>query len=355
MNYMRTFVPVRNTQSRAEKMLDAFFDPRDNSVRSFRECYSQITGDRRVTGSMKNCDQGAMREALDSTSWSNALGDAVNRRMLAEYKVGSQYTVWRKLARIVGNVRDFRTQSRTRYGGYGDLPAVIEGDPYPALPSPADESASYAVSKRGGTETITLEMVKNDDVHAIQSIPKRLAQAAQRTLARFVLDFLAGNAAIYDGLALFDVNHNNLGTAALSAAAVDAGRAAMSKQTEPGSGDRLGLTPQFLWVPFDLEETGVNIFRRGANIDRTFVQDLKLDVIPVWYWTDTNDWCISVDPANAPTVEIAFLDGQEEPDLILQDSPTGGALFSNDQLTWKIRHCYGGAVVDYRGIYKSVV
>ncbi len=355
MNHTRTFVPRRDTRSRAEQMLDAFFDPRDNSVRSFRECYSQLTGDRRVTGIMKDCDQESMREALDSASWSSVLGDAVNRRMLAEYNIGSRYTVWRNLTKIVGNVRDFRTQVRVRYGGYGDLPAVSEGDPYAAFVSPTDEQASYAVSKRGGTETITLEMVKNDDVQAIQSIPKRLAQAAQRTVSRFVLNLLSGNAAIYDGLPLFHVNHNNLGNSALSAVAVDAGRAAMTKQTELGSGDRLGLKPQFLWVPFDLEETGVNIFRRGSNIDRTFVQDLKLEVIPVWYWTDTNDWCLSADPNDAPTVEIAFLDGQEEPDLVLQDSPRSGALFSNDQLTWKIRHIYGGAVVDYRGIYKSVV
>lgn len=355
MNHTRTFVPRRDTRSRAEQMLDAFFDPRDNSVRSFRECYSQLTGDRRVTGIIKNCDQAIMREALDSASWASVLGDAVTRRMLAEYNIGSRYTVWRKLANIVGNVRDFRTQVRVRYGGYGDLPTVNEGDPFPALASPPDEQASYAVSKRGGTETMTLEMVKNDDVGAIQSIPKRLAQAAQRTVARFVLDFLRSNAAIYDGLSLFDVNHNNLGNATLSAVAVEAARDAMMKQTESGSGDRLGLKPQCLWVPFDLEETGVNIFRRGSNIDRTFVQDLKLEVIPVWYWTDTNDWCLSVDPADAPTVEIAFLDGQEEPDLVLQDSPTAGAMFSNDQLTYKIRHIYGGAVVEYRGIYKSVV
>ena len=355
MKYTRTFVPGRNSRTRAEQMLDAFFNPADNSVRSFRECYVQLTGDRKITGRIENCDRAIMREALDSASWASVLGDAVSRRMLAEYNIGSRYTVWRKLTKIVSDVHDFRTQNRVRYGGYGDLPTVNQGDPYQALVSPTDESASYAVSKRGGTESATLEMIKNDDVQAIQSIPKRMAQAAQRTLAHFVLDFIRSNAAIYDGLALFDVNHGNLGTAALSAVAVGAARAAMKKQTELGSGDRLGFEPRFLWVPLDLEETAVNIFRRGTNNDLTFVGALKIEVVPVWYWADADDWCLSVNPDDAPTVEIAFLDGQEEPDLVLQNAPTSGALFSNDQLSWKIRHTYGGAVCDYRGIYKSVV
>jgi hypothetical protein len=30
-------------------------------------------------------------------------------------------------------------------------------------------------------------------------------------------------------------------------------------------------------------------------------------------------------------------------------------MFSNDQLTYKIRHIYGGNVLDYRGMHKAVV
>ena len=129
----------------------------------------------------------------------------------------------------------------------------------------------------------------------------------------------------------------------------------MQKQTELGSGDALGIVPRYLWVPFDLEETANNLFLRGTNQDKTFVQNLNIEVLPVWYWTDANDWCTSANPSHCPTVEIGFLDGNEEPELLLQSNPTAGSLFSNDKLTYKIRHTYGGAVVDWRGIYKSVV
>jgi len=39
----------------------------------------------------------------------------------------------------------------------------------------------------------------------------------------------------------------------------------------------------------------------------------------------------------------------------VQDNPTVGSLFASDKITYKIRHIYGGAVTDFRGLYKAVV
>ena len=61
------------------------------------------------------------------------------------------------------------------------------------------------------------------------------------------------------------------------------------------------------------------------------------------------------DPLDIPTIEIGFLDGNEEPELFIQDQPTVGAMFSHDKLTWKLRHTYGGNVLDFRGLTKAVV
>jgi hypothetical protein len=347
-------------------MLDAFFDPahkNHRSVQSFRECYREITGDDRVTGRLESCDpirlreamgDSVFRESLDSTSFSSVLGSSITRRLVADYREMGQYDVWRALAQTVP-VADFRSNERTRFGGYGDLPAVAEGDPYAALASPTDEKATYAVTKRGGTEDVTLEMIKNDDVGSIRRIPMKLSRSAKRTLAKFVLDFLRSNPAIYDTVALFHSNHGNLGAAALDATSLAAGRLAMLKQTEAGSSDRLGIGPKNLWVSVDGQEAAVNLFNRSTNNDKTFIQENALQVIPVWYWTDANDWCLSADPNDIPTIELGFLDGAEEPELFVQDTPTVGSVFSHDKLTYKIRHIYGGNVLDYRGLYKAVV
>lgn len=346
-------------------MLDAFFDPKHKdhrSVQSFKECYIEVTGDKRVTGRIENMDRtrlaeslgAAFRESLDTAAFGNVLGSSLNRRLVAEYVAAVEYDGWRQIASVVP-VNDFRTQERVRYGGYGDLPTVAESGPYVGLASPADEKASYAVAKKGGTEDITLEMIKNDDVGAIRRIPVKMGRAAKRTLAKFVFDFIATNPLIYDGVALFAAGHNNLGAAALDATSLAARRLAMLKQTEAGSGDRLGIGPQSILVPPDMREAAWNLQQRGTNLDKTFIQSMILQIIEVWYWTDTNDWALSANPADIPTIEVGFLDGQEEPSLFVQDMPNVGSMFSNDKLTYKIRFIFGGVVVDFRGLDKSVV
>lgn len=358
---------IESGEDRSEKvakMFDDFFDKKNRDVRSFRECYIEVTGDRRVTGHLQDCDPVRMREALggltafresvDTTAFSVVLGNSITRRMLADYANESMYDAWRRIANVVP-VNDFRTQERTRYGGYGDLPAVAEKAAYGALASPTDEKATYAVTKRGGTEDVSLEAIKNDDVGLIQGIPVKLSRSAKRTLGKFVFDFIANNPLIYDGVALYAAGHNNLGTTALSATTLAAGRLAMLKQTEKDSGERLGIMPRTLLVSADGEEGAVDLFRRNTENDANFVQSLSLDVIPVWYWTDANDWALAADPDEAPFIEIGFLDGNEEPEIFVQDMPTQGSLFSNDMITYKIRHVYGGNVTDFRPTYKAVV
>lgn len=345
---------IEGRDEKTAKMLDALLDPRDNSATSIRECYRDMTGDRRFTGMIRECDRSLLREALGSQSFGEALGDALHRRMIREYNAPDVMDVWKDMVDIVP-VTDFRDQNAVRYGGYGDLPKVEERQPYNELTSPTDEKASYAVEKRGGMESVSLEMIRNDDMRVIGKLPGKLATAAKRTLSRFVLSIPAANPQIYDGKALFHADHGNLGAAALASASVAAGRLAMKNQKEKDSEEKLALIAKFLWVPDDLEEAAFNLFRRDVNQDADFIQSLMLQVRPVWCWNDAADWMLTCDPTQAPFIELAFLDGHQEPELFIQDSPTMGSMFANDTVTYKVRHIYGAAPVDFRTAYKSVV
>lgn len=335
-------------------MLDDFFD---GKVKSFRSAYVNLTGDESVTGVKKNFTR--LTASLDSTSFSSILGDSITRKMVKEYNQSAYNKDWRKIA-YVTSVSDFRTNRRDRMGGYGNLPTVSQGAAYTALTSPTDEEATYTVTKRGGTEDVTLEMIKNDDMGSVKRIPTKLAMSAVRTLAEFVWDFLEDNPTIYDATALFTSGHGNLGSSALDATALAARRRAMLKQTELSSSKRLGIPAKYVIVPVDLDKTCYDLIAtaRNSDFDPTspdFTRTLQMEMIVVPHWTDTNNWFLAASPSDIVGLEISFLDGKEEPELYVQDQETVGSVFTNDKITFKMRHIYGGAVLDYRAFDGSIV
>ncbi|MGE4244278.1 hypothetical protein [Ramlibacter sp.] len=362
-------IQVGDRSVQVKDMLDAFFDrahANHRDVQSFKECYIEITGDRRVTGLWKDVDRSRLaeslgglvdfREAIDSSTFADALGNTITRRMQAIFTGLTDLQAWRKVA-VWGPVSDFRTQERARIGGYGNLPTVAESGSYTALSSPGDDKTTYAVTKRGGKESVTLETIKNDDVRVIRQIPQELALAAANTLFEFVFDFFRTNPTAYDTVALYHASHGNLRTAALDATEFAAHRLAMVKQTRAGSSKRMGVNPKTVLVPFELQETAFNLFVRNQNLDKTYVQSINPEVITVPYWTDANDWVTVADPNILPVIEIGFLDGKEDPELFVADLATQGSLFTNDKIDYKIRHIYGGAdLVDgYKATTKAVV
>lgn len=337
-------------------MLDAFFDPKHKNhrqVRSFRECYIEITGDRLVTGDI---DRTRLTESVGTDTFADALGNSLTRRMQADYREGTNWDGWRQVC-SVSPVNDFRTQERTAIGGFGNLPTVAERGPYTALTDPSDDKATYAVVKRGGLIEVTFEAVKNDDVGAIRRLPVAAARAAKRTLYAFVFNFYASNPTVHDGVALYHASHSNLFTTAFSAAQYAAHRLAMMKQTGRDTSNRVGVPPRMLLGPVDLEEAMRDAFVRGTNNDPTFVQSQNPVIVPVITWTDANDWVTLADQMDLPVLEIGFLDGQEEPTLLTQDTPSEGKVWTNDIISWKLRHIYGGNVLvdGWKGTTKAVV
>lgn len=339
--------------------------------RSFKESYFKFTGHdpysttpyQIIAESTGNFDSAIhadrIEEAMSTASWPQLFSDRMYRRMLDEYRL-LPLDDWRSLVSNIENVPDFRSQRRERLGGYGLLETVGELETYPDLTSPTDEEVTYAVEKHGGLEYISFEMIVNDDLANIRRIPTKLARAAHQTLFRFVLDFLKNGftSAIYDGDALFHANHANLDTDALSDASLAEQWTRMRSQTAYNNDTEvLGTRPKYLWVPAELEQFAWKIANSavtilGANYNATepnFFQN-RLEVKVVDYWTDVNNWFLTADPNTIPTIELGFLNGQEEPDLFVQDQPNVGAVMTADKITYKIRHIYSGTVLDYRGM-----
>lgn len=311
------------------------------------------------------------REAASSTTWAQALGDSITRQMIAEYSHDDQQD-WRSVVSNIESVKDFRTQRRVQVGGYGNLTSVLEGQNYPDLTTPGDIEETYSVTKYGGIEELTLEVIANDDMGVIRSIPKKLGRSAAETLRQSVFGVFTTNADMNDGVALFHTDHSNTGTAAFTADNLRVARVAMQSQTEAGSGYAMGRpnAPVNVLVPFELEDyarvvTGDTIGYWEPNAGgipadaNSTLQNVNLKygmkVIPVPFWTNAKDWYLTAKPENTPLIEVGFYRGIQSPELFVQDSETVGSVFSADKVSYKIRLIYGVKSLDYRGMYYNDV
>lgn len=221
---------------------------------------------------------------------------------------------------------------------------------------------------------VTRETIINDDLYAIKQVPQKLAVAAAFTLAEFVYNLLAaGGGAIYDAHPLFDsVNHKNTGIGAanlgvagsgvvLSSGALQSSIVAMRKQTNM-AGKPIGLKPRYLLVPPDLEFSAMTILRSaglpgGNNNDINPMMGYAEPIVAPQLNSlasgpaSTTVWLAVADPRVIDTLEVGFVGGQANPVLLIQDMPLFGLNFTQDTISYKVRHEYGGAVVDYRGFY----
>ncbi|MBI4250998.1 MAG: hypothetical protein HY618_00930 [Candidatus Tectomicrobia bacterium] len=373
---------TQDEADRVQGMMDGMVDPKakiSSGARPFRflseawPAYSRepfeprrVLAACREYGRRASTDFGAiqrLRASLTLAGWGQAFGDSITRALMRDYREDI-FNEWTKVVSSKVPLKDFRTKRAVRLGGYGNLATVAEQATYPALTTPTDEEATYAPAKRGGIEDLTLETIQNDDIGAIQAIPKRLSRAAKATLNSFVfVTNISANPTLYDGTALFAAGHGgNTAASALTYANLVTGIEAMMQQTFYNEPREVGAQarPRFLLHPSELSEEAFDLLANTVKVvtgqDATmknWPNALGIEAILVPEYTDANDWFLVADPRLMDTIEIGFLDGQEEPELFVEDNESAGSPFNADKLRYKIRHIYGGAVLDFRGFYRG--
>ncbi|TXH55412.1 MAG: hypothetical protein E6Q97_08865 [Desulfurellales bacterium] len=122
-----------------------------------------------------------------------------------------------------------------------------------------------------------------------------------------------------------------------------------------------------LVVPPELEGTAYQILNAewlpgGNNNDANpLYSDFKAGRIivqavnSIYLQGDVNNWYLKADESQVPGIEFGYLRGQVLPEILVQDAPLVGNMFSRDVVTYKLRHVYGGAQVDWRGAYGAIV
>jgi len=334
-----------------------------------REMYVFFTGDYGITGrvNLKNVPKD-IRAKMDITSgtFSYVLGNTLGRRLVRTYNEADFGEGM--LVSVRKPVKDYRPQEAVLVGGFGDLDEVDpEAADYQEIEGVTDEESTYAVGIKGNILTITEKTIRNDDISIVQRLVNGLGRTARRTHAKYILKKIIDNSNCSDGTAIFTVGHGNIGAAALSFATALAAYQVLDGMTEKDSGEKIGLlsgdaVKPVLYYPAALiamAESIVNDDDYYASNDLTTktrnalkgkIVGKKLSLL-----SDATDWYMILPAEVIDLIEMGYMDGRQEPEFFLADSPQAEQVFVADKIRYKIRHRYAGAWIDYRGAYKAIV
>lgn len=279
------------------------------------------------------------------------LENTMHKALQASYALAA--LTWNRFC-ATGSVSDFRAHNRYRLGSFGSLDAVNELGEFINKTIPDGEKGSIQAGTKGNIINLSRTAIINDDLGAFVGLAGMLGRAAARTVEVDVYALLALNSgagpAMGDGKTLFHADHGNITTsAAISMAALDADRVAMASQKDVSGNDYLDLRPAVLLVPIGLGGTARSINEAQYDPDTAnklqkpnIVNGLFRDIVDTPRLTGNRRYLFA-DASEAPVIEVAFLDGVQEPYIELQNG------FDVDGARYKVRLDYGVGAVDYRG------
>jgi hypothetical protein len=282
-----------------------------------------------------------------------ALENTLHKILLAAYMITPD--TWRRFC-ATGSVNDFRDHPRYRTGYLGRLDKILESGEFKNKSIPDATKEKIAATTSGNILALSRQAIVNDDMDVFSRVAGQLGRAAALSIEMDVYDLLALNAGLgptmNDGNTLFHATHNNLGAgAALSVASIDADRVVLASQKDAQSNEILDLRPAVMVIPIGLggqarvinqAQYDTDIVANKPHLVPNKVVGLFRDVVDTPRLTGTRRYMFA-DPALMPVIEVAFLEGVQEPFLEAKEG------WRTDGVEWKARLDYGVAAVEFRG------
>ncbi|RZV53231.1 MAG: hypothetical protein EX270_08950, partial [Pseudomonadales bacterium] len=304
-----------------------------------------------------------------SSVFTSLVENIAEKQMLTGYSEAAE--TWRQFCRI-GSVSSFRQESRTDLSTFSALDEVPENGEY--THGTMSDRAEYITAKKyGKLFSITREMLVNDDVSGMSRAVTEIGRAAERKIGDLVYAILNNGTsstapyAMSDSAALFAARASTSGSnsrtsgAAPSVSELNAMKILMSGMKDfSGGGVGSGHRISYLVVPVALETTAL-VLQNATNdptsnaatsgdantggmkpnpFAGTFqtIADQRLDD------TSTAVYYGLADPTRADTIEVAFLNGNQTPQL---ESENG---FTVDGITYKVRQEVGVKALSWVGM-----
>lgn len=317
-------------------------------------------------------------ETMTRSDFPLLMGDVIDRIMLARWADFPQ--AWRAFANV-GSRRDFRVGRAIAVDGMeGAWPEQGEEEEleYGSL---SEAGYSYAVKKYSLGAKLSFELIMNDDLSAIETIPARLARGGVRSINRFVTDLYV-DASGPDATFFSAGNKNRIASnpvLSVTSLATAYGmlRGMLDSQNEPVMVEAVVLV-----VPPALEVVARNIVNateiRMTNLGGASGQEMAVGnwlagnlqvvvdpYIPVIASTanGATSWFLFTAPSvGRPAIEVGFLRGFEQPKLYQKISNTaaigGGVVqemgdFGTMSAEFKGVVAYGGTLLDPKAAVAS--
>jgi ATP-dependent protease ClpP protease subunit len=313
-----------------------------------RECVAQVGVS---TRGMDRREIVGLAFTHSTSDFPGLLGDTARKAVLKGYEEAEEQVD--QFTRAV-SVPDFKPTSLVGLGAFSDLLVVPENGEF-KYGTFSEQSQSMQIATYGRLFSISRQAIINDDLGIFNEVPRKLGQAARRTIAKAVFDLINSNPILADGFALFSAEHRNLLTgSAISTASVDALRVAMANARD-NDGNRIRVPLKALLTPLSLGGLARTVrtsqYEVGGNRNLTtpnIVQN-TFEVIDDGRLGDASAtaWYGVANPAFVDGIVIGYLDGNQTPYLEQEEG------FTVDGVAWKVRLDAAPAVADYRGIYKN--
>lgn len=280
-----------------------------------------------------------------------ALENALNKTLLAAYAVAPE--TWRLFCKV-GTVSDFRPHNRYQRGYLTRLQEIKESGEFKNKEIPDAAKEVQQALTYGNILVLSRQAIVNDDMGVFNDLAVTLGMAAGLSIELGVFDLLKENSGLgptmVDTKTLFHADHGNINAtgSALSVAGLDADRVVMATQTDSAGAVYLDLRPAALVLPIGLGGEARVINAAEFDHDGTKLQKpnkvrgLFRDIADSPHLTGTRRYMFA-DPTIAPVVEVAFLEGEQDPFMEMENG------WRIDGVEWKIRHDFGIRAISYRG------
>ena len=312
-----------------------------------------------------------LKESASTSDFPYLLGNTLHKELISSFKgFPSPWAMYCKR----GNLTDFKTHDRVILSEAPDPSEVEENGPYKNV-SFKDYRYQIQAGTFGSTFVVGRKAVINDDKDGIAQFPQKMGRAMIRKMVKAALTLLKG-AVAYDSKVLFHDDHANfiaataLANTAAGASAVAAACQKMKGMTDPHSGEIMGVTPKYLITGTTLGLIAKQLITSAtilpsstngggeSNVIKTLIpiEEPLLDGV-----VSSTFWAVLADPLDTPVIEIGFLNGKEDPDLLMKKaemiSLAGGSEdpygYEFDDITYKVRHDWGVKLGLYQGIVRG--